>query len=582
MTTRTDGETGIDRIHRRWPRLALAGIIVSLVAWHVAMLTWGPTMPFGHDELNFLQEALRLPAEQKLSSYGHGPLLYELVAFLEAGYYAVLRLTGSVQTTFDFLVEVQTRLSPLYEASRILVAVAGIAVVVQVYRLGVIFGGPATGALAALLCATNFTFLAMTSQLKEDAFYWLFLLLFLELAWKTSEQQSRRAAAWAGVALGCAMAAKYFAVFAAIFLLLPAVRSNDRRLREALILGLIMGVTAAATLLMLFPFLITDTDQVRNSIRILNAGYTTGNNIFDHYRADIGGEWTLYAYLRHHLPNLFGWIVPIFAGVEIVRRIVREPKGPILLLTAPLLQFLFIGLRTGFSLAYFAFPLALMFFILAASWAVHAASGTGGTRWRWSAAWILVAVVALDGAFLPGAAKYGVFLTGPETRLLARDIIVSKALPGDCVLINAGITGDNIYGPPLVPANPSPGSGAFTSARVIASQQMAGPHFELRILDTVLIPPQATEGCEWLVIGRRGQEARIDHGTGPVTMVQPIAPAGYTRVAAIDAFPEQHSIAYPFPSTLDYDSFRATSITRIWRERAMGMSFEIYHLSSAP
>lgn len=582
MTTRVDGEMGIGWIHRSWPRLVLAGIIVALVAWHVAALTWGPTMPFGHDELNFLQEALRLPAEHKLASYGHGPLFYELVAVLEAGYYAVLRLTGSVQTTFDFLVEVQTRLGPLYGASRILVAVGGIAVLIQVYRLGVIFGGPAAGALGALLCATNVTFLAMTSQVKEDAFYWFFLLLFMELAWRTSEHQSRRAAAWAGVALGCAMAAKYFAVFAAVFVLLPAVRSNGRRLREALTLGLIMGVAAAATLLMLFPFLITDTEQVRNSIRILNAGYATGNNIFDHYRAEIGGEWTLYAYVRYHLPNLFGWMVFIFGGVEIVRRLTREPKGPILLLTAPLLQFLFIGLRPGFSLAYFAFPLALMFFVLAASLAVHVASATSGTRWRWSAAWILVAVAALDGAFLPGAVKYGVFLTGPETRLLARDIIVSKALPGDCVLINAGITGDNIYGPPLVPANPQPGRGAFTNARVMASQRMNGPRFELRILDSVLIPPQATEGCEWLVIGHRGQEARIDHGTGPVTMVQPTAPAGYAKVAAIDAFPEQHSIAYPFPSTLDYDVLRANSIARIWRDRAMGLSFEIYRLSSAP
>lgn len=554
----------------RWPRLVVAGIIVALSGWWVVTLAWGSKVPFTHDELNFIYEALRLPAEHRLASYAHGPFMYELVAGLEAAYFVVLRLAGSVRTSFDFLVEVQSRIAPLYEASRVLVALGGIGTVIQVYRLGMIFGGPVAGVLAALLCATNLTFLTMTSMVKEDVFYWFFLLVAMELAWKTSEHQSRRAAAWTGVAIGCAMATKYFAVFAIALVLVPAARSQGRRLKEALILGFIMGAAAGTTLLMLFPFLITDTARVLSSIRETNSRFPV-----------IEGDWALYAYIRYHLPNLFGWTVFTFGGVELVRRLMQEPRGPILLFAAPILQFLFVGLRQGFSLAYYAFPLALSFFVLAASLAVHIASATRVARWRWSAAWILVAVAALDGAFLPGAVKYGLLLTGPETRLLARDVIVSRASAGDCVLMNAGVVGENIFGPPLVPTNPPPGSGAFTRARVIASQRMDGPRFELRVLDTILFPAQATQGCEWLVIGRRGQESHIERGTGPIRMIRPSAPTGYTLVADINAFPEEHSLFYPFPTTLDYDALRASSIGKVWRDRAMGLSFEVYRLASA-
>ncbi len=568
-TPQSGDETGIGVIDRKWPRAVLPGIIIALSGWYLATIVWDSNLPFSHDELNFLQEALRLPAERKIASYGHGPLLYEILAGLEVVYYLVLRIAGSVQTPFDFLVEVQSRFGPLYETGRILIALAGVATVIQVYRLGVIFGGRATGGLAALLCATNLTFLMMTSMVKEDVFYWFFLLLAMELAWKSSEHQSRRTAAWTGVAIGCATAAKYFGVFAAPLALLPAVRSNGRRLREALMLGVIMGAVAGATLLILFPFLITDTAQVLSDLRETNSRF-----------ADIEQDWALYAYIRYHLPNLLGWTVFIFGGVELVRRLVREPTGPILLLTAPIMQFLFVGLRQGFSLSYYAFPLALSFFVLAASLAVHIASAAGATRWRWSAVWILVAVAMLDSAFLPGAVKYGLLLTGPETRMLARDVIVSKARAGDCVLMNVGILGTNIFGPPLVPTNPPPGKGAFTRARVIASERMSGPRFDVRVLDTYQIPAEATRGCEWLVLGRRGQESHVERGTGPITMAQPTAPAGYTAVTTIEAFPEEHSYFYPLPTTLDYDALRATSIGTLWRERAMGPSFDIYRRSS--
>ena len=86
-----------------WSRRLFIVVLVLFSTWLAFSLFFGPELAIHHDELNFLYEALRLPAEQRLSGYGHGPLLYELIAVAESGWYVLLRVTGAVSSPSDFL-----------------------------------------------------------------------------------------------------------------------------------------------------------------------------------------------------------------------------------------------------------------------------------------------------------------------------------------------------------------------------------------------------------------------------------------------------------------------------------------------
>jgi hypothetical protein len=548
-------------------RVMFGATVAALVAWYVLVIGWGPQWAMCHDSLNFLYEALRLPHEGRIGSYVHGPFVYEIVAAFEAAYYVVLRIVGQVQSPNDHLVHVLTHMPFHVRGIETLMAIGGCATTVMVYRVGRLFGGRATGAAAALLCAANATFLIMTSFAKEDVFFWCFLFLAMDQAWAAAESQRTAPAIRSGAAIGAAVAVKYFAVFGVPLILLPLIRASGTTRLRGLQVSAIMAASSAVTLVALFPFLFTDTSTVLMNIHDTNAGY-----------AVMSRQLALGAYLQAHLPNVAGWFVMIAGAAEIVRLLAKHPRGPIVLAVIPIALFLFLSLRPGFSLAYYAMPMALMLFVLAASAVTAAARAVPGS-WR-PVVWIAASLVLLTDPFLPGAVKYSLLLTGPDTRLLARDAVVSRAKPGDCVLVNLAVAGENFFGPPLVSTRAPAGSGPFAVARSVANERMPGPKFDVRTVDGEVSPtPEAASGCQWLVLGSRGQASFIELGLPPAPPIKVVAPPGYEAVAAVSAFPEEHSRNFPLYTSIDYDALRESSIVRFFHDRAMGPSFEIYRRS---
>lgn len=546
----------------RGPSLSLWAVLAVPAAWYAYFLTFGPRVAISHDELNFLHEALRLPAEGRLSSYSHGPLLYELLAGLEAALYAALRFAGSVGSTQDFLVHVLANLPLHLTLGRAVTAAAGMLTVLQTYRLGRIVAGETAGVVAAALCLTNLTFFIMSSMCKEDALFWAFTLLAMELAWRSIEGPGPLRAVGAGVCIAAAFAAKYLALFAPLLALVPLARAWREDRRRGLRAALVMGVAALVGLFVFFPFLVTDFGAVLGSLREAHsASAATGTN------------WALSAYLGHHLPNLVGWPIMLAGGFELARRLRSDPAGPALLFIVPALQFLFVGLRTGYSMAHYAFPLALACFIMAGAAMEAAASRLGG----WSAAVLVpllaAAVILGDGAYLRGTLKYALLVTGPRTSELARDYMLANARPGECVAMNKGSVGENFRGPDLTPSNHSPATGPFSRARAAADEARTGPRFFLQIGNHSDLPADLRPGCEWLVVGRHGAISAVEMGLQPPPT---IVPPGYEKRVTIAAFPEEHSAYAPHPTTLDYDELHRSSLKDVLRRRAMGLSFDIY------
>lgn len=517
---------------------------------------------------------MRLLGERRLNGYAHGPLIFELSALVELIRYLALRVLGSVQSPEDFLVSAIADPFSRFRILHVLSACAGLGCLAAIYRLGLIFGGPLVGALSALFCSTNLTFIIMTTIYKEDPFYWVLLFFSMERSWAAAQGPDRRAAAQCGAAVGAALSAKYMAMCGLPLLGLPLMRAGLAGLTSALRQVSLGAACAAAAFLSLFPFLLTDTVEVMKSIIQLGEG--TGG-IMPH------PPLAVWAYLSHHLPNMAGVAVPVLGVIELGRRLQTEPRGPVLLAVVPIGLLLLMGLRRSISYAYYVFPAAAFLWILASSLAVHVSRNFSG--WRKGFPLMLCVLPLVDGAFLPGAAKYALLVTGPDTRALAQNYLEAHAADGDCVAVNLGTAGENLFGPQLAPNALPPGHGPFTRARAKAFARGKGKKFALRIIEdepgwtaeSGRIPAAASKGCDWVVLGRRGRISNVEYGLDKKNgEVRTEAPPGFRLAATVEAYPPPHSKSYSLFSSLDYAELSSVSFPALWKNRAMGLSFDIY------
>lgn len=525
----------------------------------------GPRRTLTQDELNFIYESLRLPAEGRIMGYGHGPLLYEILAVLQVIQFMVLRGLGMVSVPQDFLVFILQHVILQVSLCRIITAISGLATLVMVYRVGDIFGGRRVGLLAAILCASNLMFYVMTCLCKEDPLFWALSLLAMECAWRTQERRSIRLAILGGLSIAAAFSAKYLGLFLPVLIVVPLVRSSKGGLSEGVRLSAAMGVSALTGLVIFFPFLITDTAAVLASMRET-----------DSLNAAMGTNWAMAAYVRHHLPNLMGFPVLIAATIEAVRQLRSAPRGPIILFAPAALLLAAVGLRSGFSMAHYVYLLALCGFILAASLANALATKAASSGMARVALSAIPLIVFIHPAYLSGATKYMLLLTGPQTSESAYQFIRDNARPGDCVAMNQGSAGDNIFGPRLAASNPPAGAGAFGKARAKAALEMTGPKYAVHIGNFGEMPADFPGNCQWLVLGSRGGLPRIEIPNQATIPPLHVPLSEYERRFSVKAFPEEHSSYYPHLTTSDFEELRNATLFEIWRHRRMGLNFEVF------
>lgn len=549
-------------------RLFMVVLAASAVRM-VVFLVLGPELAINNDELTFLYEALRLPAEFRLSGYMHAPLLYEVIASVEAGWYVLLRLTGGASSPNEFLTQVLVDQPVHLILCRGIVEFSALLLLIQVYRLGSLFGGSRAGALASLLCAANLTFVILASSCKEDV---LFLLLFVTAmlwTWRLVEQPRIGLAIGTGFTIGASVVAKYFGIFAVALSAIPFFVSRRDDPKRALVLGATMAMATGVSVFILMPFIVTDSATVLNSVVRLGRG-----------TANLPGGLALKDYLFTHLPNLVGWVLLIAAMAEGSIRLTREPRGPLTVMVAPLLLLLFLGLRPGLSRAYYIFPVAICMFVLASSLAIRVLDGMSRSRWKLLAPLVIGVVALFDTAFLPGSVKYALILTGPDTRLMARDYIDTYVPPGKCVVLTHGVLGWNVWGPPLLPVDPPGGNGAFWTANRAAIERSGRPRYRLRIANKFTgFPTDLAHDCDWMVSAKTSASFSREFGT-PEGFNWEDPPSGFQVVKIIQALPEQQTTAWPFIGPEDYDELRKVSFQRLWKDRARGLTLVVYHRAS--
>lgn len=176
-------------------RLALAGIVVLALALRFVGLGAGLRHPPHNDERVFVENAHRMAAERSLD---HGFYEYPGLAFF---------LLAPVEGAFG-----ETPPGPrAYYAARVLIALAGVAACLLLYRLGAGLAGPGAGLVAALFAAVSPVAVETAHQFRPDVLLQVATVLAL-VAFRRLDDT-----AWpdlvAGAALGLAGALKFSAVF---------------------------------------------------------------------------------------------------------------------------------------------------------------------------------------------------------------------------------------------------------------------------------------------------------------------------------------------------------------------------------
>lgn len=555
----------------RLPQVLLVVLLAGFALWQGTRIVFNSGLPISHDEPNYLIEALRLPAQGRLTGYVHGPLVYELMAIMEIGWFALGKVMGTVATPTDHLASMLANMAPHLVAGRMVILLAALVCLVAVFRVGRLLAGEWAGLLAATLCATSLTFAVFTSTVKEDVFLWLLFLVSAELMWRTSPEDRRRPFL-AGLCIGAAFSAKYFGLFGMTLALLPLLRWGRPRARMALRQAAFFTAGAGMAVLVLFPFLIYDLGNVLGSLRRMSDSTSASAT-----------ELGFVPYLFTHLPSLMGPVVALAALFELGLRLRSDRRGPHLLFMPALLILVFLAARPGLTMSYYVFPVAMVGFLLAAAFAIRL-----WTRlprpWRALPPAALVAMALFDPAFLPSTVKYGLLFAGPDTRALAGDKIKELVPAGECVVATGGIVGFNQFGPDIAPtqaqsANPS---GSFAAAERAAVALRPPPHHRLQLVERYRLPEVIPPDCDFLVEGRIGEQSSLELGPVSAEPPPPVAPPGFETIWQVRAVPELHSRLYPYMTVLDLEELREISIARLWRERKLGSSYVIHRRVEAP
>jgi hypothetical protein len=542
-------------------RIVFPLAVAWLAIWLIVLAVRGPALAISHDELNFLFESLRLPAQRRLGSFMHGPLTFELLALVEMVAFAAMKLARAVHTPVEFLASVLLHLRAHLAIGRLIIGVFAVGCLFQLRRLAERFSAEG-GAVAAWLCAVNLTFLVFASMLKEDILFWFLTLWSLNQTWDLDDaRRPRRAAFLAGATIGVAFSTKYFGIFGVLLFAVPLVRRG----RAALPQALHMALGAGFAVLLTFPFLITQTGDVLWAVRRLGSA-----------TAQASSSLALWPVLSHHLPNLLGWVALPFALYELGWRLVRDRRGPIWLGIVPAAQFLFLTLRPGHTEAYYFAPLVLFAMALAAA---------GAARLHRLAPLALVAASLASFVYLRGSLSWATVLLAPDTRELARERVESLVPAGSRVLVTGAVAGASHFGPPLVPDEPpaATGSGAFAAGEALAIARRPGPRYHVKLVNG--FEPKAADAADvdWIVAGRFGELSHSELGEGhPWVGAAAELGSGFEPVAEIAATPPIHTYAFPCLTILDYEELSQRSLSELLWHGARGPSFTIYRRRAAP
>lgn len=394
---------GLTNVPPRWRRLILAALVVASVALQLKMVTeW---LPFATeiDEPYFVLPAARMAAfhDPNPRWFGHpaSTLLYPLAAIYAVGWGPkVAEAFASDGSAFVL-------------AARLLSIFATAIGLFGVYTLARRAFSDLAALIAVAIVGTTFTMSSLGRSARSDGVALLFGTWALYCLLRAFEEPSRKRLVVAGIALGAAIASKYYlAAFGGAFIV---IAGRERR-REVVLDVVLAGACALATFAILTPYFFLDLSSALASL----AAETQPHGVATAKTPLHALGW----YLTIGPAGLLSWPQLVAVAVGVVLVIAKRERGSVFLLT---LTVLFLASISFVRLTWERWLLPVLPVI--AGLAAHAVTWFTTVLARRLARPRLgrLAAAIVGALILAGSVKYLAAAQNPTTQMLMREAMFS-------------------------------------------------------------------------------------------------------------------------------------------------------------
>ncbi|MBA2302042.1 MAG: phospholipid carrier-dependent glycosyltransferase [Acidobacteria bacterium] len=420
----------------------------------LAVRLWGIDFGLPHvlarpDELLILSAVIKMHDGRANPGFFDYPGLYMyLVAGLYALYYGGGRLLGGPATPAAFVKNFYEHWEPYFLIPRVFGAVLGAATIAIVHGIGRAVLSRSASWLAALFTALAFLHVRDSHYATTDVTMTFFVMGALLATLHVYNGRAARDAWLAGALAGCAVSAKYNAVFIVLpMAVVEALHAWDHRrdwrrmLRETHIVR--MATASALIFGLTNPYLFLDFTHALNDLRVLQA--STGGGMTPPEM--LGRGWT------YHLPYSLwhGLGAPLLAAglAGMLLMAVRLPRLAAIFGAFPLAYYAAAGAGHNVFVRYMI-PV-VPFLCIFAGYAVSELAGYVA-RWRLRGREPLLAGVLGLAVIAPSAVKVARFdylLAQEDNRLVAARWVHTQ-VPADSLIFMSG----NLYGRPQLERGP--------------------------------------------------------------------------------------------------------------------------------
>ena len=379
----------------RWILLAILVLAAILRVWGIGFGL--PHLEARPDEMEVVSRAIRLLSGDLNPHFFHYPSLYfYLLGAVFAAWSGVSIVLGS--SMLDFLAGAAVDPSGFVQVARYVTAVAGVATVYGVYRVGTRLQGQAGGLAAAALLSFSHLHVRESHFATTDITLSLFLVGAVYHLLGVAEKGTSRSYLWAGIFTGLAISTKYVGLILPGVLLVAHVAFHSRTpgnatWRQRVRAGIgdpriwVFAVASAGAFLLTSPYAVLDWALFTNHFKFQLSHLSGGHGI----DLGIGGIY----HLRHTLPKGLGWptfMAGVIGGGWALR---RHPRRTAVLLAFPVLFYLSTLTSRTLFLRYML-PV-IPFLCLTAGWWLVQWAPRPGRWWKWSgvAAVLFVASVSV-------------------------------------------------------------------------------------------------------------------------------------------------------------------------------------------
>jgi hypothetical protein len=447
-------------------RLVVLGLVLTAA---LVLRIWGTQfgLPYAYhvDEPTYVSAALNLGAGvigKQPNPTGFSNMLFAEYALA----FLVGRVTGVFATVSAFEQYYRSNVSPFLLLSRLTSAVLGTATVVAVYWLGKVSRSAVTGLVAASLLCVSFLHVRDSHFGVPDVAAVFFVVVSVAAAVASCKTKKPLLVLLSAMSAGLALTTKWSVVWVIVPLVvtvvLPIAGNNTQHNLFSVGKRFLLGGLGFAIGILLggFQLLVEPAVYLQYAMREAQAGASGGFGI---WRIDTVSGWTFYLKTLGYGVGLPMLLFSVLGLVRwIAKAVVSRDTSMWLVLAFPVLYFVAMG-ATRHYFARYALPLLPFVALFAAEclvWFYELVSGRDRRYGALAFSILLIAAIALPLAF---SIRYGVLLTRPDTRTLAKGWIEDNLAAGSKIAVDWPY-----HSPPLATKeNPIPSSRSYFDVTTI-------------------------------------------------------------------------------------------------------------------